>query len=90
MIYGWLTYYLLLLRALSSSGSPHYRPCMTLVRKYTVLHFVTSYNGNVVQCAQGMISSLIMYTVEPLNNGHIGGRTPVLCREVVPIIKVAS
>ncbi len=26
-----------------------------------------------------------MHSVEPLNNGHIGGRSLVLCREIAPI-----
>ena len=29
-----------------------------------------------------------MCTVKPLNNGHIGGRALIHCREVVPISKV--
>ncbi len=30
----------------------------------------------------------VLCTVEPLNNGHIGDRSHVLCREVVPISEV--
>ena len=33
--------------------------------------------------AQSSVASLFDYTVEPLNNGHIGGRDFVPCREVV-------
>ena len=31
-----------------------------------------------------------IYTMEPLNNGHIGGRDLVLCREVVPTRRSTS
>ena len=37
-----------------------------------------------------IIMGVALSTVEPLNNGHIGGRTLVLFREVVPIVEVAS
>ena len=29
-------------------------------------------------------------TVEPLNNGHIGGRTLIPFREIIPILEIAS
>ena len=35
------------------------------------------------------ISAKIITTVEPLNNGYIGGKNLVLCWEVVPFLEVA-
>ena len=34
------------------------------------------------------IAYMYVFTVKTLNSGHIGGRTLVHCREVVPILEV--